>query len=255
MIASRIVAGEMPAKALQQRLAAASGSALAWLESSSRIIKATDTSRVGLLHMGEEFFYLKLFLAKNPLQKQLFKLGRGRARDSYRAASELSTMGIAVPQPLACLRGVGFMLLLTEGIENATDLNELWLQGLPEDRQLHWITQASELLGDLHRNGYYHGDAKWTNLLCAEGRLVLVDLEAVQSCAPGHARMARDLARFTLNAEDRALSDELFEQFLNGYLQRSGMQREKVLAALKPELDKLRGRHLQQYGPRGRKLF
>jgi tRNA A-37 threonylcarbamoyl transferase component Bud32 len=225
------------------------------MASNTRPLKTTRHSFVGLLELEGELCYLKLYTGKSLFQKGLFALGRGRAVTGFDIAQELLRQGVQVPAPLACLSMDGYMLLLTRGIAQAVDLNTLWLRGLGEKQKLYWMERCAEVLGTLHSKGFSHGDTKWTNLLCQEQKMWLVDLEAVKATNGRLNPVGRDLARFTLNAEDRELSQEHFEQFLSGYCDVSGIARSDLLAVMARPLGKMRQRHRLQYGQRGRRLL
>jgi hypothetical protein len=102
--------------------------------------------------------------------------------------------------------------------------------------------------------GFAHGDCKWSNWLWAQGQLYLVDLDAVCQAAAGDRRQARDLARFTLNAEELSLQPALYDLFLEGYLSVTGLSRDMLMPPMLVELQGLRQRHLQRYGESGQRL-
>jgi tRNA A-37 threonylcarbamoyl transferase component Bud32 len=248
----RVLRGEQWAARLLQRLATVVD-LRQWMKEHTRILKRNDNSLVGLLALSGELNYLKLYQSKSALQSAAFRLGKGRAVHSYDVSQELVQLGVPVPQPRACLQAGSQLLLLKQGLSETRDLNSLWLQGMDSADQALWMQRCGEVLGHLHREGFAHGDAKWTNLLCQHERLWLVDLDGVSRS--DQAAMYRDLARFTLNAEDRELDRELFEAFLDSYLRHTGTTRKAATDGLAAPLKKLRQRHLQQYGPRGRRLI
>ena len=71
----------------------------------------------------------------------------------------------------------------------------------------------------------------------------------------GSPRQARDVARFTLDAEELELGQQRFGYFLDNYLAGSGRSREGVVADAMPALRKLRKRHLARYGRTGQTLL
>lgn len=224
-----------------------------WMQEHTRVVKNNDNSLVGLLDLAGVLHYLKLYQSKSVVQSAGFRFGRGRAVHSFDLSRQLFDLGVPVPEPRACLQAGNQQLLLKQGLSEAEDLNSVWLSGLATTQQLDWLQRCGDALGHLHQLGFAHGDAKWTNLLCQHERLWLVDLDGVRR--DSDAAMYRDLARFTLNAEDREVDADVFEVFLQSYLHRSGSTRGAVTAGLAAPLKKLRQRHLQQYGPRGRQLF
>jgi 3-deoxy-D-manno-octulosonic acid kinase len=117
------------------------------------------------------------------------------------------------------------------------------------------LAALASLLGRLHGAGYAHGDCKWSNLLYARKQWYLVDLDSVSGCQRGSSKQARDIARFTLNAEEQALPRERFDHFLETYLEATGWSRESLLPAVSPFLEKFRRRHRMRYGARGHHLL
>ncbi len=247
----RFLRGELWAAWLAERLATVDDIRL-WMNEHTDILKSNDKSLVGLLDLAGELNYLKLYQSKSVLQAAAFRLGRGRAVHSFDVSQALVELGVPVPEPRACLQAGSQLLLLKRGLKDTRDLNSLWLQGLDKSAQAQWMQRCGDVLGHLHREGFAHGDAKWTNLLCQYDQLWLVDLDGVSR--DDGAAMSRDLARFTLNAEDRELDRELYDVFLDSYLRQTGVTRAAVTDGLAVPLKKLRQRHLQQYGPRGRRL-
>ncbi len=114
---------------------------------------------------------------------------------------------------------------------------------------------AGESVARLHRAGYAHGDCKWNNLLWTGQQCYLVDLDGAGKASIGSAKQARDLARFTLNAEELAIGPELYEHFLESYLQGVSVSRSVVIDQMMPVLRMLRDRHLAKYGERGQRLL
>jgi tRNA A-37 threonylcarbamoyl transferase component Bud32 len=117
------------------------------------------------------------------------------------------------------------------------------------------LHSAGESVARLHRAGYAHGDCKWSNLLWTGGQCYLVDLDGAGKAPIGSAKQARDLARFTLNAEELDIGPELYEFFLQGYLQGVSVSRSVAIDQMMPSLRLLRDRHLAKYGERGRRLL
>jgi tRNA A-37 threonylcarbamoyl transferase component Bud32 len=225
--------------------------AIAWMETQTRPLKADTWSRVGLLQVRGEWCFAKLYLAKTAWQRLGFRLGYGRAVHSFDAAVKLAAAGLPVPEPRACLRVPAGMLLLTAGFPAAQDLRALWLGEPGNDLAPQLLRRSAELLAGLHGAGFAHGDCKWSNLLWLGEQFYLVDLEAVRKLGGGrgfHPRQARDLARFTIDAEALGLGRELYQLFLDTYLASSGYPRDLVLQRVLPLVETIRARHLSKYG-------
>lgn len=247
--------GDHWAQLLRRELDRPPPDAAAWVERHSELLKSDRYSRVGLLRLADELCYLKLYLSKSRWQQLGFRLGKGRGVHGFDAARALRDRGIAVPEPRACLLLAEGMVLLTEAIAGGRDLKALWQLGWDERTGTQLMVAAGEVIGGLHRTGFAHGDCKWSNLLWSGKRFYLADLEAVKPCRAGSAGSLRDLARFTLNAEDLALPRSQFETFVQSYLETSGLARRDLEVGVRPVLNELRRRHAVRYGERGHQLL
>ena len=254
-ISSSIVRGGSWALCLQERLAQAPDNIDAWLDGELEQLKEESHSRVGLISLQNERCYLKFYRHKSALQSLSFKLGYGRAVHSFDRAQELLAAHVSVPEPRACLRINGGMLLLTEALLDSTDLIALW-RARPSDEKLRRIMTAAGLaLAGLHSAGYSHGDCKWSNLMRGDGTIFFIDLEGVRRSQHGNSNLTRDLARFTVNAEDMALPPPHYEVFLSAYAEGVGRERDSLIREILVPLQQLRRKHLAKYGPRGHQLI
>jgi len=250
----RVIRGAHWAQALLAKLVDADRDPGAWMDKYTHVLKRDRYSQVGLLHLQDRPCCLKLYRCKSSLQNLQFALGRGRAVNSFDCGHSLRAAGIAVPEALALLRVPGGMLLLCSAIEQADNLQVLWPRVDSCATRAQILDRAAQLLAQLHRAGFAHGDCKWSNWLWAQGQLYLVDLDAVCQAVAGDRRQARDLARFTLNAEELALQPALYDLFLEDYLSAMGLSREVLMSPMRVELQRLRRRHLQRYGEPGQRL-
>ena len=250
----RVIRGEQWAQALLAQLLDADRDTGAWMDAHTHLLKRDRYSQVGLLRLQDRPCCLKLYRSKSPWQYLQFALGRGRAVNSFDRGHSLRAAGIAVPEELALLRVPGGMLLLCCAIEQADNLQVLWPRVDSRATREQIMDRAAQLLARLHNAGFAHGDCKWSNWLWAQGQLYLVDLDAVCQAAAGDRRQARDLARFTLNAEELSLQPALYDLFLEGYLSVTGLSRDVLMPPMLVELQGLRQRHLQRYGESGQRL-
>ena len=241
--------------ALQDMLATSSKDTAAWMQQHTRLLKNDTNSLVGLLQLQQKECYLKLYRYKSTGQKLLFRLGRGRPVRSFDVACKLVQSEVPVPRPRACVLVPGGMLLLTEGIADGGNLNDLWRQQPAHDKFRQVLHGAGESVAHLHRAGYAHGDCKWSNLLWTGSQCYLVDLDGAGKASIGSAKQARDLARFTLNAEELNIGPELYELFLESYLQGVSVSRSVAMDQMMPALRMLRDRHVAKYGERGQRLL
>ncbi len=223
----------------------------AWLASHTRPLKADPGSRVGLLQLRGATCCLKLYRGRGGIRALAFRLGIGRGVRSFDRALELAAAGIRVPEPRACLLVPDGMLLLTEGLPASSDLRALWTTGAGVADWPALLDAAGRALAGLHASGFAHGDCKWSNLLWSGGEICFVDLDAVRRARRGAARSTRDLARFTLDAEELALPPALYRGFIGSYAMAAQRQPEQLSRSILPSLDRLRRRHLARYGPPG----
>ena len=224
-----------------------------WFEVRAQILKRDAHSAVGLLPIDGDAHFVKLYRPKAAWQRWGFRLGRGRGIHAFDAALRLQAAGTLVAQPQACLLRSGSLLLMTEALPGE-DLKSLWLADEEHGRTARRMAAAGAALGALHRGGHAHGDCKWSNLLYVDERVYFTDLEAVAAIDHVGPRALRDLARFTLNAEDLALPVDLYQAFLDAYLQGCQQSRRHIVACMLPILDELRARHRVRYGSRGHRL-
>ena len=237
--------------ALTRALAGPPAGIESWLEAHTRPIKADSGSRVGLLQLQGDTCYLKFYRSRPGVRAIAFRLGIGRGVRSFDRALELTAAGVRVPEPRACLRVPGGMLLLTEGLPAGRDLRALWLTGAPGTDWSLLLGAAGRALAGLHAAGFAHGDSKWSNLLWSGDEICFVDLEAVRRARGSSARSLRDIARFTLDAEELALTPALYRAFIGSYATAAQRHPEELSRSIVPSLDRLRRRHLARYGPPG----
>ena len=251
---TRIIRGGVWGVALQELLASSNIGTTQWMQQQTRLLKDDTNSRVGLLQLQSRACCLKLYVSKSARQKLLFRLGQGRAVRSFDSARMLAAAQVPVPEPLACLWVPEGMLLLTQGLATSRNFNELWRQQSEPREPARLLQAAGVAIAQLHRSGYAHGDCKWSNLLWDDQQCYLVDLDGTRKAPFAGVRQARDLARFTLNAEELGIAPERYALFLESYLHGTGASADAVIAAMLPWLDTLRQRHIVKYGERGHRL-
>ena len=223
------------------------------LDARGRLLKGDPHSAVYLATLAGRDCYCKLFLAKSRRQSLLFRLTRSRGQRSFDVARRLSDLELPVPEPLACLGLPGAVLFVTARVPGS-DLKALWLKAPQSDEWPAALSASGRALAGLHGTGFSHGDTKWSNLLWDGKTITLVDLDAVRR-SPVRSRRARDLARFTLNAEEMGVPASLYEHFLDSYQLATGESRAKLEQMTLRALRVLRHRHLKRYGPRGHHLL
>ncbi|MCB1854631.1 MAG: hypothetical protein H6988_02740 [Pseudomonadales bacterium] len=255
----KILRGAQWGPRLAAAMAEAPAASVSWLEQHTRLLKSDRYSRVGLLELEGAPCFLKLYLAKSPVQKLGFRLGYGRGLRSFDAATSMAEAGLPVPEPRACLLVPEGMVLLTEALAGGADLRALWLDLPAADDAERLMHGAGAALARLHGAGYAHGDCKWSNLLwCARG-MYFVDLEVVRKPrAAGTLPLAgqlRDLARFIVDAEELGASAPQFEIFMGSYLAGVPCRRERLVSQVRPLLTPIRERHQRRYRQAPRPLI
>jgi tRNA A-37 threonylcarbamoyl transferase component Bud32 len=233
-----------------------------WMEQHTQLLKSDTYSRVGLLSVRQQTCFLKLYIAKSPLQNLGFRLGYSRGIKSFDAAVRLALAGIPAPTPRSCLLVPGGILLLTEGIEESLDLRALWQSRPGKEAAGQCMINAGQTIAALHRAGFAHGDCKWSNLLWSGEMFLLVDLEAVRKVTAAgieafspHPRQLQDLARFTADAEALSAGADQYETFLDSYQASVKCSRELLVADIRPLIEVIRERHLQKHGNKHQPLL
>lgn len=225
-----------------------------WMLQHTRLVKNDTYSLAGLLQLDGKECFLKFYRYKSSLRKMLPVLGDRRAVHSFKVSQTLVSTAVPVPEALSCLRIAEGSLLLTAGIPCAISLGQLWRQQPSSQETGLLMCESGKLIASLHRSGFVHGDCKWSNLLQSAERLYLVDLDAAAT-ATRRRPYARDIARFTLNAEEQAVASRHYEQFLSSYLEHVGESRETVVQQALPYLRTFRERHQARYGSCGSPLL
>lgn len=251
----KVIRGDAWAARLKGQLNVPNVNTAQWMEDHTRIVKSDVHSLAGMIEISGKPCFLKLYYHKTPLHKLQFAMGGGRPVRSFDVALALRAKGVTVPRPHGCLRVPQGMLLLTQGISGEGNLAQLWRAGLSEEEALGLMRRAGDALARLHCRGYAHGDCKWNNLLWDGRRVYLIDLDAARRAALHSPRQARDVARFTLNAEELDVAPLFFEQFLASYLESVESDRDELVKQVMPLLKNFRSRHLKRYGRSGEVLL
>ena len=146
------------------------------------LLKDGRTSTVVRMALGDRALVVKRYNLKN-LRHALARFWRpSRAWHSWREAHRLGFYGIATPRPLALIEErVGPLrrraFLVTEHCPGVDLLKRLSPDEKPEGDVAWAIISLFKSLHDLRIS---HGDLKATNLLWHEGRIFLIDLDAME---------------------------------------------------------------------------
>ena len=250
----RIVRGGALSHIVADRLRVFPGDCNAWMATHTRILKEDTYGLVSVLDAHDAQGVLKLYGFRSRMHALGYTFGRGRALHSHKAANILRREGISVPEPMGVLRVPEGMLLLSEAIPGQGNLLQVWHAEPSADEAARILQVAGHTLGHLHTTGFAHGDCKWNNFLWDGQGISLVDLDAVTKSELLSPRQARDVARFTVNAESIGVVAPLYNQFLESYLQVIGSTRQQVVEAMVPFVYSIRAKYLARYGPHGQRL-
>jgi tRNA A-37 threonylcarbamoyl transferase component Bud32 len=186
---------------------------------SARLLKDGNTSTVARVDRDGTPLVVKRYNLKG-LGHFLSRFWRPtRAWHSWREGHRLEFCGVATPKPLALIeervgpfRRRGFLINAYCPGENLLDL-------LASDREPDAAIGKAivDLFTTLHELRISHGDMKATNLLWHEGRIVVIDLDAVvqHRSAKSHAgAWRRDRARFLRNWPENSVLYRWLDTYL-----------------------------------------
>lgn len=168
------------------------------------LLKDGRTSTVARVQLPTGPVVVKRYNLKNAWHA----LGRfwrpSRAWHSWRSGHRLAFLGIATPEPLALIEErlgpFRRRAFLVTGHCPGNALDSLLDPQVPPPPELAGALR--DLFRALARFRITHGDLKATNLLCHDGRIFLVDLDAMvrhRSPTAYHRAWAKDRARFVRN--------------------------------------------------------
>jgi len=165
-----------------------------------------------------------------------FRLSRGRKLWVFH--DDLKRNGVSIPEPVIFLE-IKRLMFVTR-----TYLAARWIDGgfsvhrlatkkecLPHPSDFGSILRACvDMIVNLHKAGFLHGDLKWSNFLYTPTRnpdIVLTDLDSLRkSSSP--AAQARDFARFLIAPEKYALGRETIEILIRRYLKEMDFSRASI---------------------------
>lgn len=189
-----------------------------------RILKGGNTATVAEVSVGGRRLVVKRYNIKNFRHGVRRCLRESRARISWRNAHRLSQLGIGTPKPVLFMEErlgplPGRAWFVTEYLDGP----DLWHLLHSERRKgidLPGLAdQVEVLLRQLAEARISHGDFKGTNFIPGEGKLFLIDLDAMKQ----HRRpmlfqraFQRDLRRFAKNWKDLPGIAKLFGQRIAG---------------------------------------
>ena len=191
---------------------------------SGRLLKEGNSSTVSLVELDGHHFLVKRYNIKN-FQHGLKRCVRpSRAWISWRNAHHLSfILGIPTPKPIMLMenrwgpfRSTAYFI--TEYMEG-TDIFNLFHSGETKDiRKEKIMEKTGRLLQMLADASISHGDFKATNFIFSNGKLFVIDLDAMREHRLRwrfRRAFRRDLKRFRQNWSDMPVIDKLFLEKIN----------------------------------------
>ena len=243
-----ILRGDAWAARLQGHLSAAPNDIHEWMAEHTHRLKKEQHKISGLMRLGGDFCFLKFYGFRKPLARHTLRFRTPPALRAYDTAAALRWKEVAVPRPRACLLIKRGILLLSKGIEASETLHYLYGGGLNDDLASHIMWAAGDEIAQLHLAGYAHGNLRWNNLLWGRDRFYITHLEQAVRVQPQSSAHWRDLATFTVGAEEVGLDPWYYEQFLAAYMRRIEIDKEDLLARLQGPLGRVRNKHWERYG-------
>jgi len=168
-------------------------------------LKNGSKSLVSRVNMGASEVVIKGYRHLGWFHSLRHTVKGSRAQHSWIMANCLHSLGIRTPQPLGYIdeyRGIVlwqsyFLYEYVEGPPLHAVLQDP--SSSPEERR-RLIEQVVTVLELLSRQGISHGDLKHSNLICRDGRVLFIDLDALRPIpGPGvlrRRRFEKDKARF-----------------------------------------------------------
>lgn len=184
-----------------------------------QLLKAGNSSTVAVVRIDERSFVLKRYNIKSFWHGVSRAFRPSRAHNSWRSASLLEMLGVATAHPYLYLeerflwffrRRAYFLCELIEG----SDLAAAWQKGESASDASEVLSQFRELFKVFSDYRISHGDMKATNFLFTDGRLHVLDLDAMKrggSRSNFAERYNKDLKRFKQNWVGTPLETEVDE--------------------------------------------
>lgn len=178
-----------------------------------QLLKAGNSATVFAADIDGKRYVLKRYRNKD-LWRTLRRLWRtSRAARCWYFSHALAFAGIDTPRAVALVEvrkhgAIAEAWFITEAVEGK-DLLTLWQQQSPDAQALACI---HNLFGLLKKTGIEHGDMKATNILAADGKYYLIDLDGAREVSGKKARdkaHRHDVERFLRNWDNPAVRTPL----------------------------------------------
>lgn len=160
---------------------------------------------------------IKRYNTKNPWHALRRTVRRSRAKNCWVQAMALENLGVAVAPPVAFIQeflGAGLKgrsWYLSEFVDGPSCLDHL---PTIDDKTVHEqvMEQIIDTLKLLWKQRITHGDLKGSNILLAQDRIVVLDLDSVKTNRVkfvANHRIRKDMMRFSRNWQDYPALAEL----------------------------------------------
>ncbi len=182
-----------------------------------RLLRDGNSSTVALVRIDERNYVLKRYNIKSFWHGISRAFRPSRAHHSWRNASVLEMLGVATAHPYLYLEERVFWVLrrrayfLCEYLEGS-DLGTAWEAQDPQLEATEMVTLFRKLFRVLADYRISHGDMKATNFLIRDGRLNVLDLDAMERSrteAKFAEKFSRDIKRFRKNWVGTSIEPEI----------------------------------------------
>lgn len=169
------------------------------------LLKNGSKSFVSRVILGDADVVIKGYRHLGLLHSLRHTLQGSRAKRAWLIGNRLCRLAIPTPRPLAYLDEYHGPLLwrsyfIYEYVSGPGLYAVLNDPAVPELRKRHLIAQVLNMLQRLSEQGISHGDLKHSNMICCDGDVFFIDLDAMrQNFGPAwlkQYRYNRDKARF-----------------------------------------------------------
>lgn len=182
-------------------------------------LKNGNTCTVWPAAVGGLDLVIKRYNVKNFWHGLKLKLLSGRGERSWVNGHRLLFYGVPTPAPVALLErrsGLFPTVYLLAVRAQAVSAGE-WFQdqSLTMEDKIGMVDQIAKILHIMQQQRLVHGDLKATNILIADGKPMIIDLDAMRRLNSGfrfRSAWARDMGRFLQNWEE---DEELLGLFIN----------------------------------------
>ena len=149
-----------------------------------QILKDGNTCFVSRVSLGGRDVVIKRYNCKGFIHSVRHTIKRSRARRNWLHAHRLGMLGIATAEPLAFIEKRKGMIVcksyfVAEYVDGPSLSAFLKDDSLSKEERLVLGRKITEMLNKLNEHRITHGDLKHSNILIAENRPVLIDLDSM----------------------------------------------------------------------------